>query len=115
MLLWLLTFQGVKLPVLMKNKPTVDMNTSGMNLRIEVHNWTDPMFFTPDRLIAAGIHSPTRASRTEIHLLWSLFTNSSTYSTHPTTMAALPAHAVIQSSQASEKPVRSPKATRAYA
>src|SRR5262249_34971314 len=111
--LWPLVFQGVKLPVVMKNRPTVDMNTSGMNLRIEVHNWTDPMFFTPLRLIAAGIHNPIRARMTENHLLWSLLMNSATETPQPPTMGALPAQAVIQYSQAFEKPVRFPKATRA--
>src|SRR3954453_15232461 len=96
MLLSPLMFQGVKLPELMKNSPTVDMNTSGMNLRIEVQVWTVPMFLTPLRLIAAGIQRPTRAMRTETNLLPPLLTNSSTYSTQPTTIAAFPDQAVIQ-------------------
>jgi hypothetical protein len=41
-----------------------------------------------------------------------VFTNSSTYSTHPTAMAALPAQAVIQYDQALAKPRRFPNATR---
>ena len=49
----------------MKNSPTVDMKTSGTNLRIDVQSWTDPMFFTPLRLIAAGIHRPIRATTTD--------------------------------------------------
>src|SRR3954453_21579190 len=73
-----LTFQGGKLPELMKNNPTVDMNTSGMNFRIDVQVWTAPMFLTPLRLIGAGIHSPSRAIRIENHLFWPLLTNSST-------------------------------------
>ena len=73
-----LMFHGWKLPVLMKNSPTVDMNTSGTNFRIDVHTWTVPMFLTPDRLIAAGIHRPTSARRIEISLTFSSLTNSST-------------------------------------
>src|SRR5215510_9329366 len=109
----LLTFQGVKLALLMKNRPTVDMNASTRNLMTVVTTWTDPMFFTPDRLIAAGIHRPTRTSRTEIHLLWPLLMKCSTYSTQPTAIAALPAHAVIQYDQAFANPIRLPNATRA--
>ena len=44
-----------------------------------------------------------------------MFTNSSTYSTQPTAMAALPAHAVIQYDHALAKPSLFPNATRAYA
>ena len=73
------------------------------------------MFFTPDRLMAAGIHSPTSTSSTETSLLWPLLTNSSTYSTQPTAIAALPAQAVIQYDQALAKPSGLPNATRAYA
>jgi hypothetical protein len=54
------------------------------------------MFFTPDRLIAAGTHNPTSTSSTENSRLWSLLTKCSTYRTQPTAIAALPAHAVIQ-------------------
>jgi hypothetical protein len=39
----------------------------------------------------------------------------STYSTQPTAIAALPAHAVIQYDQAFANPSRLPNATRAYA
>src|SRR3954447_16215894 len=108
-----LTFQGVKLPELMKNSPTVDMNTSGMNLRIDVQVWAAPMFLTPLRLIAAGTHSPTRAISIETYLFPPLLRNSSTYSTQPTTIAAFPDQAVIQYSQALEKPARLPKPARA--
>ena len=73
------------------------------------------MFLTPERLIAAGIHSPTSTSRTETSRLWPVLTNSSTYSTQPTAIAALPAHAVIQYDHAFAKPSRLPNATRAYA
>ena len=73
------------------------------------------MFFTPDRLITAGIHRPTSTSNTEPSLLWPVFTNSSTYSTQPTAIAALPAHAVIQYDHAFAKPSALPNPTRAYA
>ena len=36
------------------------------------------MFFTPDRLMAAGIHSPTSTSSTENSLSWSLLMKCST-------------------------------------
>src|SRR6185312_136782 len=108
-----LMFQGVKLPELMKNSPTVDMNTSGMNFRIDVQVWTAPMFLTPLRLIAAGTQRPTSAISMETYLLPPLLRNSSTYSTQPTTIAAFPDHAVIQYSQALEKPARLPKPARA--
>ena len=39
------------------------MKARAANLRIVVITWTDPMFFTPDRLIAAGIHRPTSTRR----------------------------------------------------
>ncbi len=72
------------------------MNASAANFTTAVPTWTDPMFFTPDRLIAAGIHSPTSTSSTENHLLWPVLMKCSTYRTQPTAIAALPAHAVIQ-------------------
>src|SRR4051794_33867275 len=97
----------------MKNSPTVDMNTRGTNFRIDVHSCTEPMFLTPLRLIAAGIHSPTRASTIDQSLASPLLTKTSTYSTQPTTMAELPDHAVIQYNQALEKPAVFPKAVRA--
>ena len=65
-----LTFQGVKLPELMKNNPTVDMMTSGMYLMMLVHSWTVPMFLTPLRLTAAGIHSPTSAIAIDQPATW---------------------------------------------
>ena len=37
------------------------MNAMTTNLITVVISWTEPMFFAPDKLIAAGIHSPTRA------------------------------------------------------
>ena len=99
----------------MKNRPTVDMNASAANLTTVVTTWTEPMFLTPDRLIAAGIHSPTSTSRTENSLLWPVLMKCSTYSTQPTAIAALPAHAVIQYDHAFANPSRLPNATRAYA
>src|SRR5262249_12658722 len=61
-----LTFQGVKLALEMKNRPTVDMNASTANLMTVVTTCTEPMFFTPDRFTAAGSHSPTSTSSTVI-------------------------------------------------
>src|SRR6266516_1724029 len=65
-----LTFHGVKLAPLMKNRPTIDMKTSATNLRIVVIIWTEPMFFTPDRLMIAGIHRPISTSRTVAFQPW---------------------------------------------
>src|ERR1700746_2175029 len=91
------------------------MNASATNLMMVVTTWTEPMFLTPDRLTDAGSHSPTSTSRTVIHLVWPLLMKCSTYSTQPTAIAALPAHAVIQYDQAFANPSRLPNATRAYA
>src|SRR5664279_2717861 len=99
----------------MKKRPTVDMNASAENFMTVVQTWTDPMFLMPVRLMAAGSQSPTSTSPIENHLLWPVFTNSSTYSTHPTAIAALPAQAVIQYDQAFANPNGLPNATRAYA
>lgn len=95
------------------SSPTVAMKTSGMNFSTVVITWKAPMFRTPVRLIAAGIHSPTSAMSTDIAVRWPVLTNTSTYPTHATTMAAFPAHAVIQYDQALRKPANSPKASRA--
>jgi hypothetical protein len=62
----------------MKNSPTVDMNASTVNFTTEVTTWTAPMFFTPDRLMAAGIQSPARTRSTEKNLLWSVLMKCST-------------------------------------
>src|SRR5271157_1440302 len=91
------------------------MKASAANLRMVVHIWTEPMFFTPVRLMTAGIHRPTRTSSTVNSLLWPLLMNSSTYRNQPTAIAALPAHAVLQYDHALKKPIRLPNATRAYA
>src|SRR5215831_18005302 len=99
----------------MKNRPTVDMNASAANLMMEVTVCTEPMFFTPDRLIATGIHSPTSTSRIEKNLFWLLLMKCSTYRTQPTAIAALPPHAVIQYDQAFANPSRFPNAARANA
>ena len=77
MLLSPLIFQGWKLPVLMNNSPTVDMNTSGTNFRTDVHNWTVPMFFTPDRLISLDPQADQRDQDRD-QLDFSSLTNSST-------------------------------------
>src|ERR1700749_2571411 len=91
------------------------MNASAMNLMIVVMTWTEPMFLTPDRLTAAGSHSPASTSSTVIHLVWPLLMKCSTYSTQPTAIAALPAHAVIQYDQAFMNPIGLPNPARAYA
>src|SRR6516164_9247400 len=77
--------------------------------------WTEPMFFTPDRLMTAGIQSPISTNSTETSLLWPVLMKCSTYSTQPTAIAAFPAHAVIQYDQAFANPSPLPNATRAYA
>ena len=109
----LLTFHGVKLADLMENRPTTEMNASAANLMMVVMTWTEPMFLTPDRLTAAGIHSPASTSSTVIHLVWPLLMKCSTYSTQPTAIAALPAHAVIQYDQAFRNPTGLPNPARA--
>ena len=74
------------------------------------------MFFTPDRLIGGRDPQPDQhQQRSENSRLWPVLTNSSTYRTQPTAIAALPAHAVIQYDQAFAKPSGLPNATRAYA
>src|SRR5215831_13671018 len=115
MALWPLMFHGVKLARLMKNRPTIDTNRSAANLRTVVTIWTEPMFLTPDRLMTAGSHRPTSTSRTVISLFWPLLMNTSTYSTQPTAIPALPAHAVIQYDHALKKPTTLPNAAREYA
>jgi len=76
--LWPLTFQGVKCAVLMKNSPTIDTNARAANFRIVVMTWIAPMFCTPERLIAAGIHSPISTSTMEKSVLWPLLMKCST-------------------------------------
>src|SRR5215467_14168059 len=73
------------------------------------------MFFTPDKLITAGSHRPTSTSSTVISLFWPLLMNTSTYSTQPTAIPALPAHAVIQYDHALKNPTTLPNAAREYA
>ncbi len=89
------------------------MNASAANFTTVVPTWADPMFLTPDRLIAAGIHSPTSTSNTVSSFLWPVLMKCSTYRTQPTAIAALPAHAVIQYDHAFADPSRLPNATRA--
>jgi hypothetical protein len=50
-----------------------------------------------------------------ISLFWPLLMNTSTYSTQPTAIPALPAHAVIQYDHALKKPTTLPNAAREYA
>jgi hypothetical protein len=80
----------------MNSSPTVAMNSSGTNFSTVVTIWVTAMLRTPDRLTAAGIHKPSRAMTIDQALAWPVFQNTSTYPTQATTMAALPAHAVIQ-------------------
>src|SRR5262249_15717151 len=108
-----LTFQGVKLALEMKNRPTIDPNAPAANLMIVVIPCTEPMFLPPDRLTAAGSHSPISTSSTVISLFWPLLMKCSTYSTQPTAIAAFPAHAVIQYDHALANPSPLPNATRA--
>src|SRR6185437_4690182 len=91
------------------------MNASAKNFSTVVTTCTEPMFFTPVRLTTAENQRPRSTSRTEPRRLWPLFTNTSTYSTQPTAIAALPAHAVIQYDHALAKPSLLPNATREYA
>lgn len=67
-----------KLRALMKNRPTVAMNSSGTNFRITVTTWKPPRFRTPEMLMRAGIHRPTSAIATEPQMLPPLLTNTST-------------------------------------
>src|SRR6516165_9461025 len=91
------------------------MKASATNFRTVVTIWTEPMFFTPDRLMTAGSHRPTSTSSTVINLFWPLLMNTSTYSTQPTAIPALPAQAVIQYDHALKKPTTLPNAAREYA
>src|SRR3954447_17160951 len=91
------------------------MNSSAANFNTVVTTCTEPMFLAPDRFTAAITHRPANTRRTEPSRLCPLFTNSSTYSTHPTAIAALPAHAVIQYDHAFAKPRGLPNAAREYA
>src|SRR6516225_11257203 len=93
------TFHGVKFALEMKNKPTTATNATATNLMMVVITWTEPMFLTPDRLTAAGSHSPISTNSTVTSLFWPLLMKCSTYSTQPTAIAAFPAHAVIQYDQ----------------
>ncbi len=75
--------------------------------------WKPARLRTPEMLISAGIHRPTSAIATAPHLLLPLLTNTSTYPTHATTIAALPIHAVSQYDHDVMNPPKSPKASRA--
>jgi hypothetical protein len=80
----------------MNSRPTVAMNNSGMNFSTVVTTWAAAKFRSPDRLTSAGSHSPIMAMTMDQDLACPLFQNTSTYPTQATTIAALPAHAVIQ-------------------
>ena len=73
-----LVFQGVKLPALMKRRPTVAISANGTNFSTVVHSWKTPMLRTPLRFTAAGIHRPTRAIAMEPRVLPPLLRNSCT-------------------------------------
>ena len=73
-----LTFHGVKLAVLMKNSPAVDITSSGRNFSTVVTTWKAPMLRTPVRLTAAGTHRPARAMTIDHPVTLSLLTNCST-------------------------------------
>ena len=73
-----LVFHGVKLPDLMKKRPTVAISASGTNFRTVVQSWKTPVFRTPERFTAAGIHRPTSAITIPPKVLPPLLTNFST-------------------------------------
>lgn len=75
------------------------MNSRGMNFSTVVMFWVMAMFRTPERLMTAGIHRPAMAITTDQSLACPVFQKTSTYPTHATTIAALPAQAVIQYDQ----------------
>src|SRR5262249_21274352 len=104
---------GVKFALEMKNKPTMAMNATATNLITVVITCTEPMFLTPDRLTAAGSHSPTSTSSTVTSLFWPLLMKCSTERPPPPAIAASPAHAVIQYDHAFATPSPLPNATRA--
>ena len=89
------------------------MKASAANFAIVVTTWKAPMFLMPLRLMNAGTQRPTSTSRIDQILIWPLLMNTSTYSTQPTAIAALPAQAVIQYDQAFANPSLLPNATRA--
>src|SRR4030095_10353867 len=114
------TFHGVKFPVSMKKTPITDTTARAANFKTVVITCTDAMLLTPLRLITPASNNPTSAMRMSAHLPSGEFSPAlvsrySTYSTQPVTMAALPAHAVIQYDQALKNPIRLPNAARAYA
>ena len=104
----------------MKNRPTKDTTANARNLSTVVTTCTAAIFDTPFRLINAGTHRPTNAIAIKAPFAsggccppW--VSRYSTYSTQPVTIAALPAHAVIQYDHALKNPIRLPNATREYA
>src|SRR4051794_9891375 len=89
--------KGPKLALETKNQPTTPTISSGRNFKMTVTFWNHAMCRTPARLIAAGIHKPSAAIPKFVQPLGlSIPNNDSTYKTQEATMAALPAHAVIQ-------------------
>ena len=88
------------------------MNTSAANLSIVVH-LDRAHVLDPGEIDRRRDPQPDQHQQDRDHLLCPLLTNSSTYSTQPTAMAALPAQAVIQYDQAFANPSRLPNAARA--
>ena len=89
------------------------MKARPANFAIVVATWKAPMFLMPPRLTHAGIQRPASTSRIDQSLVSPVLMNTSTYSTQPTAIAALPAQAVIQYDQAFANPSLFPNATRA--
>src|SRR4051794_443045 len=73
------------------------------------------MFLSPRRLMSAGTQRPASTSMIDQILVWPLLMKTSTYSTQPTAMAALPAQAVIQYDHAFANRSLLPNAPRAQA
>jgi hypothetical protein len=73
-----LRFHGVKLPLSMKNKPTMAMKASAAYFRYAVTSWKEPMFLSPLRLTKAGTQSPTSTSRIDPSFAPPLLMNTST-------------------------------------
>src|SRR5512133_651332 len=99
----------------MKKRPTIPMKARAANFSLVVQRWTASMRLTPLRLMIAGTQRPTSTSRIEPNVACPLLMKTSTYSTQPTAIAALPAQALIQYDHAFAKPQLLPNATRAYA
>ena len=62
----------------MKNRPTVAMNSRGMNFKTVITIWNQAMLRRPARLTAAGSHRPTRAIMIDQLVVWPVFQKTST-------------------------------------